>query len=99
MTSFPVHNKLLITRKRCYIEQNLQLTTNRKSGSAFQNPPLNSTRGATSRRNRYYVISCLQKSLISRKRCYIQQNLQLNTNRKSGSAFQNPPLNSSRDAT
>jgi len=28
------------------MEPNLQLTTHRKSGSAFKNPPLNSTRDA-----------------------------------------------------
>jgi len=36
-----------ISPKRLKIEQNLQLTTNRKSGLTFQNPPLNSTRDAT----------------------------------------------------
>jgi hypothetical protein len=38
--SFPVCKQSLITRKRFEIEQKLQLTTNSKSGSAFQNPQL-----------------------------------------------------------
>ena len=41
MTSFPVCKQSLINRKRCEIEQKLQLTTNIKSGSAFQNPHIN----------------------------------------------------------
>ena len=59
MASFSVYKQLLITRKRCEIEQKLQLTTNGKSGSAFQNPQLNLKSGATSRRNRRDVISGL----------------------------------------
>ena len=59
MTSFPVYKQSLITRKQCEIEQKLQLTTNSKSWSAFQNPHLNLRSDATERRNRRDVISGL----------------------------------------
>ena len=38
MASFQVYKQSRITRKRCELEHKLQLTTNSKSGSAFQNP-------------------------------------------------------------
>jgi hypothetical protein len=87
VTSFPVCKQSLITRKRCRIEQKLQLTTNTKSGSAFQNPHLHFRCDATWRRNRRDVISVCKQSLITRKRCEIEENLLLTTNIKSGRPF------------
>ena len=59
MTTFPVCKQSIKTRKRCEIDQKLQLTTNSKSESDFQNTKLKMRCGATYHRNRCDVISGL----------------------------------------
>ena len=85
MTSFPVYKQSLITRKRCEIEQKLQLTTNSKLGSAFQNPQIK-----LSGENVITSFPVYKQSLITRKRREIEQKLQLTTNSKLGSASESP---------
>ena len=92
MMSFPVCKQSLITRKRCEIEEKLQLSANSKSEPAYQNPTY--IRGATPPRGEIGLTSfpICKQSLITWKRCEIEQKLQLTANSKSRSACQNSLL-------
>src|SRR5208282_1935595 len=88
--------KSFITWKRYMIEQKFTLITNGKSTIAFQNPPLYLTCDATWRRNRRYVTFGLMKTfakiVYNLETVRDRQKLTLFANRKSATAFQNPPL-------
>ena len=75
MTSFPVDEQSLITRKRCEIEQKFQLTTYSKSESDYQNTKLKLKCAPHGIEIGVTSFPVCTQSLITRKRCEIEQKL------------------------